>query len=238
MHIPCLEQGPHIPDSQLPSRRDDYEPVRYAEFSCDLNVRKLKYDYPINVDDSCFTPVNFNAVGGSTINILGHWPRMKPSNFRTNTLDGVAEDWPVDYATLAGGLNTLGWHWWPSDVAILSVDRDGRQKCVNAGTCDLGCAAGPEGAKGGTSFTYWPMLEYAGVELRTECRVSEILVDQETRFATGVIYYGADGQVHEQKAELVIVACNVTGTPRLLLNSASTFSPTVWQTDLIRLVAI
>ena len=120
--------------------------------------------------------------------------------------------------TLAKGFNKMGWHWWPSDVSILSQDYNGRQKCVNAGTCDLGCAIG---AKGGTNFTYWPMLENAGVELRTECRVREITVDQTTGFATGVIYHGPDGQMHEQKAELVIAACNGIGTPRLLLNSKS-----------------
>lgn len=263
MRILCLEQGPHVPDSQFPSRREDYELARYAEFSCDPNVRQLKYDYPINVDDSCIAPVNFNAVGGSTINFLGHWPRMKPSDFRTATLDGVGSDWPVDYATLAPfynmndrntgvsglagnpaypdyapdlppipigklgqtlarGFNSLGWHWWPSDVAILSEDRDGRQKCVNAGTCDLGCAAG---AKGGTNFTYWPMLENAGVELRTESRVREILVDQDTGLASGVLYHDSEGLLHEQKAELVIVACNGIGTPRLLLNSTSSLFP-------------
>ncbi|ASJ75810.1 GMC family oxidoreductase [Granulosicoccus antarcticus] len=263
MQILCLEQGPHVPDSQFPSRREDYELARYAEFSCDPNVRKLKYDYPINVEKSCITPVNYNAVGGSTINFLGHWPRMKPSDFRTATLDGVASDWPVDYATLepfyamndqitgvsglagnpaypdyapglppipmgklgqtlARGFNTMGWHWWPSDAAILSEDRDGRQKCVNAGTCDLGCAAG---AKGGTNFTYWPMLENAGVELRCESRVRKILVDENTGLATGVLYHGSDGQLHEQKAELVIIACNGIGTPRLLLNSTSRLFP-------------
>jgi choline dehydrogenase-like flavoprotein len=36
----------------------------------------------------------------STINFLGHWPRMHPSDFRVKSLDGVAEDWPVDYETL------------------------------------------------------------------------------------------------------------------------------------------
>lgn len=263
MRILCLEQGPHVPESQYPSRDEDYELARYGAFSCDPNVRKLKQDYPINVDDSCITPVNFNGVGGSTINFLGHWPRMKPSDFRAKTLDGVAEDWPVDYATLepfyemndrntgvsglgsnpaypeytpelppipigklgqtlANGFNDLGWHWWPSDVSILSRDHDGRQKCVNAGTCDLGCAAG---AKGGTNFTYWPMLENAGVDLRTECRVREILVDDDTGFATGVLYHAPDGQIHKQNAELVIVACNGVGTPRLLLNSRSKLFP-------------
>jgi choline dehydrogenase-like flavoprotein len=124
--------------------------------------------------------------------------------------------------TLAKGFNEKGYHWWPSDVSILSQDHDGRQKCVNAGTCDLGCAAG---AKGGTNFTYWPILENAGVELRTGCRVREILVDESTGFATGVLYHGPDGQVHEQHAELVVVACNGVGTPRLLLNSKSKTFP-------------
>lgn len=263
MRILCLEQGDHLQDKDFPSRREDYELARYGAFSCDPNVRKLKQDYPINSDDSCITPVNWNGVGGSTINFLGHWPRMKPSDFRTRTLDGVAEDWPVDYATLepfynlndentgvsglggnpgypdyspplppipighlgqtlAKGFNKLGWHWWPSDVAILSKDRDGRQKCVNAGTCDLGCAAG---AKGGTNFTYWPILENAGVKLRTNSRVREIVIDQETGFATGVLYHDAEGKLHEQKAELVVVACNGVGTPRLLLNSKSKLFP-------------
>ena len=263
MRILCLEQGPHLAHTDFPSLKDDYELSRYGKFSCDPNVRRLKQDYPINVDDSCITPVNFNAVGGSTINFLGHWPRMRPSDFYTKTLDDVAEDWPLDYATLAPfydmndqvtgvsglkgnpaypdyapplppipigtlgqtlakGFNKMGWHWWPSDVSILSQDHDGRQKCVNAGTCDLGCTAG---AKGGTNFTYWPILTKAGVEVRTECRVREILINQQTGFATGVLYHGPDGQLHEQNAEMVIVACNGIGTPRLLLNSKSKLFP-------------
>ncbi len=263
MKFLCLEQGLRISDMDFPSRDADYELARYGRFSCDPNVRGLKQDYPINSDESCITPVNWNGVGGSTINFLAHWPRMKPSDFRTATLDGVAEDWPVDYArlepfyemndrnvgvsglggnpaypnyaldlppipigklgqTLANGFNRMGWHWWPSDVAILSQDHEGRQKCVNAGTCDLGCAAG---AKGGANFTYWPILENAGVELRTECRVREILVDKGTGLATGVLYHGPDGRVHEQRAELVIMACNGVGTPRLLLNSRSGMFP-------------
>ena len=263
MRILCLEQGPKLEDKEFPSRDDDYELSRYGKFSCDPNVRKLPQDYPINSENSPITPVNFNAVGGSTINFLAHWPRMKPSDFRARTLDGVADDWPLDYATLepfynmndsntgvsglagnpayppysppmppipigtlgqtlANGFNKLGWHWWPSDVAIQSRDQDGRSKCVNAGTCDLGCAAG---AKGGTNFSYWPTLESAGVELRTGCRVREILVDNKTGFATGVLYHGTDGQVYEQKAEMVVVACNGVGTPRLLLNSKSELFP-------------
>jgi len=39
--------------------------------------------------------------------------------------------------------------------------------------------------------------------------------------ASGVIYYDAEGNEHVQPAEMVIVACNGVGTPRLLLNSVS-----------------
>ena len=263
MRILCLEQGDHLADKDFPSRRDDYELARYGAFSADPNIRQARQDYPINVKESCIAPVNWCGVGGSTMNFLGHWPRLRPSDFRTKTLDGVGADWPLDYhtlapfydmndrnigasglggnpaypdytpphppipigilgQTLAKGFNALGWHWWPSDVAILSQDDDGRQKCVNAGTCDLGCAAG---AKGGANFTYWPMLENAGVELRTNARVREILVDEASGFATGALYHDLDGQLHEQKAALVVMACNGIGTPRILLNSKSKSFP-------------
>ncbi len=263
MRILCLEQGPRMHDRDFPSRQPDYELARYGAFSCDPNVRQLPQDYPINAEDSPITPVNFNAVGGSTINYLAHWPRMHPSDFRVRSLDGVADDWPVDYAmlapfyemndrnmgisglagnpaypdyspplppipigklgqTLANGFNALGWHWWPSDVAILSRDHDGRAACVNAGTCDLGCA---RGAKASVDLTYWQMLERAGVEVRPGCRVREVEVDPKTGFATGVLYHGPDGQVHRQRAEMVVLACNGVGTPRLLLNSRSTLFP-------------
>ena len=43
--------------------------------------------------------------------------------------------------------------------------------------------------------------------------------------ATGVVYYDADGVEQFQPAELVILACNGVGTPRLLLNSASARFP-------------
>ena len=57
-------------------------------------------DYPINNDDSAVTVVNFNGVGGSTILYGAHFPRLHPSDFRVRTLDGVADDWPIDYDTL------------------------------------------------------------------------------------------------------------------------------------------
>jgi choline dehydrogenase-like flavoprotein len=123
--------------------------------------------------------------------------------------------------TLAGGFNRLGWHWWPSDSAIATVEHGGRAPCVNLGPCVTGCA---QGAKGSVDVTYWPAAERRGVRLRTRCRVREILV-RDDGMADGVVYYDADGVERRQRAEIVVLACNGVGTPRLLLNSRSRLFP-------------
>jgi choline dehydrogenase-like flavoprotein len=43
--------------------------------------------------------------------------------------------------------------------------------------------------------------------------------------ADGVIYFDEDGVERHQKAEVVVMACNGVGTPRILLNSTSTQFP-------------
>ncbi len=123
--------------------------------------------------------------------------------------------------TLARGFNRLGWHWWPSDSAIISREYEGRAPCINAGTCIAGCA---QGAKSSADVTYWPLALRAGVKLRTRCRVREITVGQ-NGMVDGVIYYDADGVERRQRAEVVVLACNGIGTPRLLLNSRSSRFP-------------
>ncbi len=44
--------------------------------------------------------------------------------------------------TIAKGFNSLGWHWWPSDSAIITQPYEGRDKCINLGSCVTGCAQG------------------------------------------------------------------------------------------------
>ena len=41
------------------------------------------------------------GVGGGTVLYAAHFPRFHPSDFRVRSCDGVADDWPIDYATLA-----------------------------------------------------------------------------------------------------------------------------------------
>ena len=258
MRILCLEQGDWMTPSDYPSAHRDWEARGFNEFNANPNRRARETDYPINGENSPIQVVNFNGVGGGTVLYAGHFPRFHPSDFRVRTLDGVADDWPIDYATLepfynendrvtgvsglagdpaypphepmmpplplgksgavlARGLNKLGWHWWPSDSAIASVDYEGRAKCINLAHCVYGCA---QGAKASTDITYWPAAIRAGVELRTRCRVREITVNEQG-MASGVVYYDADGREQFQPAEVVVVACNGVGTPRLLLNSVS-----------------
>ena len=262
MRILCLEQGDWMNPQEYPSTARDWESRNSGDFSISPNHRGRVTDYPVNDSNSPIHVANFNAVGGSTILYNGHFPRFHPSDFRVKTLDGVGDDWPIDYQTLepyydesdrmtgvaglagdpayppkkeflppvplglsgeklASGFNRLGWHWWPSDAAIATVPHDGRDQCINLSACTLGCA---QGAKASTDITFWPHAVRAGVELKTRCRVREITVN-ERDMATGVIYYDADGEEHFQPAEVVIVACNGVGTPRLLLNSKSSRFP-------------
>jgi choline dehydrogenase-like flavoprotein len=100
MRIVCLEQGDWMKQSDYPSNGRDFEARLYSDYATSPNVRRRPSDYPINDDNSPIKVVNFNAVGGSTVMYTAHFPRLHPSDFRVRSLDGVADDWPVDYATL------------------------------------------------------------------------------------------------------------------------------------------
>src|SRR5436190_1301500 len=71
-------------------------------------------------------------------------------------------------------MNKLGWHWWPSDTTVATMDYEGRARCINLGHCTPACA---QGAKSSTDITYWPHAIRAGVEVKTHCRVREILTN-------------------------------------------------------------
>ncbi len=260
MRIVVLEQGGWVNPTDYPSSTMTWESDN--RFNANPNHRANPADYPINCKESAIEIVNYNGVGGGTILFAGHFPRFHPSDFKVKSLDGVADDWPVDYETLepyyeendrmmgvsgladdpayppkeavmppiplgrsgevlARGFNKLGWHWWPSDMAIATETYDGRDRCINLGACGQGCA---QGAKASTDITYWPHALRAGVELRTGCRVREVSIDEEGR-ATGAFYYDGDGREQHQAAEMVVMACNGIGTPRILLNSTSSRFP-------------
>jgi len=127
----------------------------------------------------------------------------------------------------AGGMKVarahsrLGWHWWPEPNAILSAAYQGRNPCVQRGTCMQGCG---EGAKASTDLTHWPIAIAHGATLITGARVRHIETNL-AGLATGAIWLDRDGREHFQAANAVVVATNGVGTPRLLLLSSSPKHP-------------
>ena len=97
LRVTCLEQGRWVDPSEYAHSRPDYELARQTSFAKDPNVRGWAEDYPINNSGTPIYPLMVNAVGGSTVHWSGHFPRMRPSDFRVRTLDGVADDWPFTY---------------------------------------------------------------------------------------------------------------------------------------------
>jgi choline dehydrogenase-like flavoprotein len=122
---------------------------------------------------------------------------------------------------VAEGFNQLGWHWWPSYAAINTRQHGNRGSCINLGPCNTGCA---QGAKGSVDVTYWPIAMRQGVEVRTQCRVLKVTLDEQGK-ANGVIYSDVKGSQHKIYARVVVLACSGVGTPRLLFNSQSSAHP-------------
>ena len=121
----------------------------------------------------------------------------------------------------AEGMNQLGWHWWPAPNSIASRDYGNLRQCAYYGTCLTGC---PQGAKASTDLTHWPQAIEHGARLVTGARVSRITTNGKG-LATGATYVDRQGREHHQPAEVVVVAANGVGTPRLLLMSATSSHP-------------
>ena len=253
--VVCLEQGGWAPIDLFPTSEPGAPIHLQTDFHSDPTFRGLPEDYPINEAETPIAPLMYNAVGGSLIHWGAHCPRFHPSDFRVKTLEGVSDDWPISYGELepyydlndkmmgvsglqgdpaypekperpcpplslrAGGrlmakaLDKLGWHWWASDTAISSVTYDGRDPDMGGFLRSFASA----------DLNYWPAAIKLGARLETYARVREITIDQSGK-ATGVLYY-QDGELKEQKAKAVVVACNGIGTARLLLNSTSVLFP-------------
>ena len=88
------------PARRTPARAATGRRARFGDYSPSPNIRARPEDYPINDDNSPIKVVNFNGVGGGTVMYTAHFPRLHPSDFRVRSLDGVADDWPIDYDTL------------------------------------------------------------------------------------------------------------------------------------------
>jgi choline dehydrogenase-like flavoprotein len=117
----------------------------------------------------------------------------------------------------------MGWHPFPSPMAILSQPYRGRAACIYCGRClGFGCEVG---AKSSSLASMVPLAQQSGrCEIRTESYAFRVETDRHGR-ATGVLYFDGQRRQHLQKARAVILSANGAETPRLLLLSASSRFP-------------
>ena len=101
MRILCLEQGDWMKPADYPSNGRDWE----------ARLRRLRHqpEHPRDAADGLSDQRRRLAASRSSTSTAsaaarscytGHYPRLHPSDFRVKSLDGVADDWPIDYATL------------------------------------------------------------------------------------------------------------------------------------------
>ena len=117
------------------------------------------------------------------------------------------------------GCKSLGWNSFPTPTAMLSQEYNGRPPTVQSAFVQQ--HGDPTGTRSSPLFTFVEdALRTGRWDLRPESYVREILVGPDGR-AKSAIYEDADGDLVEQEADLVILACGAIETARLLLMSKS-----------------
>ena len=172
-------------------------------------------DWPINYFDlEPYFDLNDKMTGVAGLHGNPAYPPMSPRQMPPLPIGKQG-------SKLVEGFEKLGWHWWPAESAINSTHYDGRPPCTNGGPCITGCY---NGAKSTADLTYWPKALQNGAVLHTNSRVSHITTKPSGK-VDGVVYFDTSGEVHHQRANVVVIAANGVGTPRILLNSASASHP-------------
>ncbi len=100
LSVVALEQG-HWQDREAYRGSEwDWELAAAKTWSTNPNIRQNLADYPVDSSESDMGIINFNGVGGATILYNAVWIRLLEVNFRSRTLDGIADDWPITYQDL------------------------------------------------------------------------------------------------------------------------------------------
>lgn len=121
---------------------------------------------------------------------------------------------------LARAFDSLGWHWWPADAAILTNPRPGRETCNNCGPCGLGCS---RLACATADIAYLAPAKARGVEMITGATVTSIECKSGTAIA--VHYKDAAGARQRLSLDHLVLAANGLGTSRLLLDTPALNRP-------------
>lgn len=95
--VVTLEQGFYPDRNAYPGRTPEWELLTRKTWNPNPNTRDNPQDYPVETSESAINPLMYAGVSGSATLFNAHWAPLLPSDFRVRTLDGVADDWPIDY---------------------------------------------------------------------------------------------------------------------------------------------
>ncbi|MEM8663055.1 MAG: GMC family oxidoreductase [Pseudomonadota bacterium] len=112
-----VERGDWTDYPALRRNDADWERRKQGPLNANPNIRAGPADDPIDDADTPIKPMIGNAVGGGSVWWSAHVPRSRPEDFRTRTLDGVGEDWPVGYDDLASYYAEVEALWGVASVA-------------------------------------------------------------------------------------------------------------------------
>jgi choline dehydrogenase-like flavoprotein len=140
------------------------------------------------------------------------WPWGDPHRYphTPHPIAGGAE-------TAVAGARKLGIEMCVGPVGITNGAFGNRPHCIYRGFCLQGCKVN---AKASPLVTHIPDAIAHGCEIRADCMVTQIEVDDSSGRIAGVRYIH-DGRERMQRADAVAVAGYSIETPRLLLNSTS-----------------
>jgi choline dehydrogenase-like flavoprotein len=117
------------------------------------------------------------------------------------------------------GCSALGYNSFPTPQAALSRPFNGRPPTVISAFAQQ--HGDPTGTRSSALNVFVPdALATGRYDLRPDCYVREITVDEAGR-ASAAVYADADGDLIEQEADVIILACGAVESARLLLLSRS-----------------
>jgi choline dehydrogenase-like flavoprotein len=121
------------------------------------------------------------------------------------------------------GCAELGWNSFPTPQAALSQPWNGRDATVISAFAQQ--HGDPTGTRSSALSVWVPdALATGRYDLRPDSYVREITVDERGR-AKGAVYEDAEGNLFEQEADVVILACGAVESARLMLLSTSARFP-------------
>lgn len=248
LKIACFEQGDFEKNSSN-YKTKNLNFINYKKLNINPNIRKSKYDYPVDDKESEISIANFNGVGGSSVLYSAHLPRFLPNDFKNQTLGKVDSKWPLNYNSLKkfyeknerilGVAGMTGDKSYPDKIknlmppvklgpAIIKIANSFEKLGWHwwpsySGVITKKIDKRSKGTITEPNNSYWPKALKNKVKLFTKSKVLKIICNN--NIASGILYLDEKKILREKSAKIIILACSGLGTPRLLLNSKNKFYP-------------